>query len=63
MSKRTYCGLVWAERGNPSYYCVVTDIPMSTEGTFDDDNFKIEIIQEGIVDNYAFLKEFKKLVQ
>lgn len=57
---RVYAGLVWPDKGYPSYYCILTEKKGAKEEGFGDKEPTIEITKEGLVDNLAVFLEFPK---
>jgi hypothetical protein len=57
---KIYAGLSWPEKGNTGYYCVVRENPVPEDKKFVKGDPSIEIVREGLVEGFSFLKDLKK---
>ena len=60
MEYKVLCGMCWPDRGRPSYYCIIQEKHEGKETTFDEKEPTLEIIKEAVVEDYSFIKDFKK---
>jgi len=60
MESKTLTGMVWPDKGQPAYYCVIREKVEPKEKSFDDKEPVLEVLQEGLVEDYSFLKDLKK---
>ena len=60
MEPKILCGMCWPDKGYTGYYCVVKEKSDSSEKSFDVQDPTLEIVTESVVEDYSFIKDFKK---